>query len=165
MIHIILLEPEIPQNTGNISRTCAVTGAHLHLIGPMGFSIEDKWLKRAGLDYWDQLTVTTYDSWADFKAKHPDVRPWMASSKAAHNFCEVEYDRQETWLLFGKETKGLPEELLEADPEYTVRIPMRPGARCLNLSNAVAVVVYEVLRQGDFAGLQDVGKLGGCPSP
>ena len=165
MIHIILLEPEIPQNTGNISRTCAVTGAHLHLIGPMGFSIEDKWLKRAGLDYWDQLTVTTYDSWADFKAKHPDVRPWMASTKAAHKFCEVEYDRQETWLLFGKETRGLPEELLEADPEYTVRIPMRPGARCLNLSNAVAVVVYEVLRQGNFAGLQEVGKLGGCPSP
>ena len=89
MIHIILLEPEIPQNTGNISRTCAVTGAHLHLIGPMGFSIEDRWLKRAGLDYWDQLSVYTYDSWEDFKAKHPNVRPWMASSKAAHSFCDV----------------------------------------------------------------------------
>ena len=94
MIHIVLLEPEIPQNTGNISRTCAVTGAHLHLIGPMGFSIEDKWLKRAGLDYWDQLTVTTYDSWAEFQARHPGVRPWMASSKAAHSFCDVEYDVQ-----------------------------------------------------------------------
>ena len=165
MIHIVLLEPEIPQNTGNISRTCAVTGAHLHLIGPMGFSIEDKWLKRAGLDYWDQLTVTTYDSWAAFKAAHPHVRPWMASSKAAHSYCDVEYDQAETWLLFGKETRGLPEELLEADPDRTVRIPMRPGARCLNLSNAVAVTVYEVLRQGEFAGLQEVGKLGGCPSP
>ena len=165
MIHIILLEPEIPQNTGNISRTCAVTGAHLHLIGPMGFSIEDRWLKRAGLDYWDQLEVFTYDSWANFKAKHPDVRPWMASSKAAHSYCEALYGQEDVWLLFGKETKGLPEELLESDPHRTIRIPMRPGARCLNLSNAVAVVVYEVLRQGDFAGMQEVGKLGGCPSP
>ena len=165
MIHIVLLEPEIPQNTGNISRTCAVTGAHLHLIGPMGFSIEDRWLKRAGLDYWDQLTVTTYENWADFKAQHLDVRPWMASSKAAHSFCDVQYEQAETWLLFGKETKGLPESLLEADPDRTIRIPMRPGARCLNLSNAVAVTVYEVLRQGNFAGLQEVGKLGGQPSP
>ena len=166
MIHIILLEPEIPQNTGNISRTCAVTGAHLHLIGPMGFSIEDRWLKRAGLDYWDQLQVFTYDGWADFKAKHPAVRPWMASSKAAHAYHEAPYGQEEdVWLLFGKETRGLPEELLEADPDRTVRIPMRPGARCLNLSNAVAVLVYEVLRQGDFAGMQEVGKLGGCPSP
>ena len=165
MIHIVLLEPEIPQNTGNISRTCAVTGAHLHLIGPMGFSIEDKWLKRAGLDYWDQLEVFTYDSWGDFKRKHPDVRPWMATSKAAHSYCEAPYEQDDVWLLFGKETKGLPEELLESDPDRTIRIPMRPGVRCLNLSNAVAVVVYEVLRQSGFAGMQDVGKLGGQPSP
>lgn len=165
MIHIVLLEPEIPQNTGNISRTCAVTGAHLHLVGPMGFSIEDKWLKRAGLDYWDQLEVFTYDSWADFRQKHPDVRPWMATSKAAHSYCEAPYEQGDVWLLFGKETKGLPEELLESDPDRTVRIPMRPGARCLNLSNAVAVLVYEVLRQSGFADMQDVGKLGGQPSP
>ena len=159
MIHIVLLEPEIPQNTGNISRTCAVTGAHLHLSGPMGFSNEDKWLKRAGLDYWDQLTVTTYDSWADFKAKHPDVRPWMASSKAAHNFCEVEYDRQETWLLFGKETKGLPEDFLDAHYDACIRIPMRPDARSLNLSNSVAIVLYEALRQVNFPGLLGEGHI------
>ena len=159
MIHIVLLEPEIPQNTGSISRTCAVTGAHLHLIGPMGFSIEDRWLKRAGLDYWDQLEVFTYDGWDDFRAKHPPVRPWMASSKAARSYCEAPYEQDDVWLLFGKETKGLPEALLESDPERAVRIPMRPGARCLNLSNAVAVVVYEVLRQRDFSGLQEQGKL------
>ena len=150
MLNIVLVEPEIPQNCGNIARTCAATGCHLHLIRPLGFDISDKAVKRAGLDYWDQLTVTTYDSWADFKAKHPDVRPWMASSKAAHSYCDVQYDQQETWLLFGKETKGLPEELLESDPDRTIRIPMRPGARCLNLSNAVAVGVYEVLRQHGF---------------
>ena len=165
-LNLVLVEPEIPQNTGNISRTCAVTGAHLHLIGPMGFSIEDRWLKRAGLDYWDQLQVFTYDGWAHFKEKHPHVRPWMASSKAAHSYHDVTYGQeQEVWLLFGKETKGLPEDLLESDPDRTVRIPMRPGARCLNLSNAVAVVVYEVLRQTGFADMQDVGKLGGQPSP
>ena len=159
MIHIILLEPEIPQNTGNISRTCAVTGAHLHLIGPMGFSIEDRWLKRAGLDYWDQLEVFTYDGWEDFKEKHPDVRPWMASSKAAHSYCDVRYDQQETWLLFGKETKGLPESFLEEHRDECVRIPMRSDARSLNLSNAVAVTVFEALRQLDFPHLQDYGKM------
>ncbi len=127
MIHIVLLEPEIPQNTGNISRTCAVTGAHLHLIGPMGFSIEDRWLKRAGLDYWDQLEVFTYDGWDDFRAKHPHVRPWMASSKAARSYCEAPYEQDEVWLLFGKETKGLPEALLESDPERDVRIQRRGG--------------------------------------
>ena len=159
MIHIVLLEPEIPQNTGNISRTCAVTGAHLHLIGPMGFSIEDKWLKRAGLDYWDQLEVFTYDSWGDFKQKHPDVRPWMATSKAAHSYCEAPYEQDDVWLLFGKETKGLPEDFLAMHYEETVRIPMREEARSLNLSNAVAITVYEALRQTGFPGLLDHGKM------
>ncbi len=159
MIHIVLLEPEIPQNTGNISRTCAVTGASLHLIGPMGFSIEDRWLKRAGLDYWDQLEVFTYDSWQDFRNRHPHVRPWMSTSKGIRRHCDACYGEGDVWLLFGKETKGLPEELLKADEERTIRIPMRPGARCLNLSNAVAVAVYEVLRQRDFAGMQFAGKL------
>ena len=127
MIHIVLLEPEIPQNTGNISRTCAVTGAHLHLIGPMGFSIEDRWLKRAGLDYWDQLTVTTYENWADFKAQHPDVRPWMASSKAAHSFCDVQYEQAETWLLFGKETKGRRKACWRPTPTAPSASPCAPA--------------------------------------
>ena len=159
MIHIVLLEPEIPQNTGNISRTCAVTGAHLHQVGPMGFSIEDKWLKRAGLDYWDQLEVFTYDSWADFRQKHPDVRPWMATSKAAHSYCEAPYEQGGVWLLFGKETKGLPEDFLEEHRESCVRIPMRDTIRSLNLSNAVAITVVEALRQMDFPDLLDHGKM------
>lgn len=162
MIHIILLEPEIPANTGNISRTCAVTGAALHLIGPLGFSIDDKHLKRAGLDYWDQLDLTYYENWNAFRQKHPDVRPWMATSKGAQSYCEVCYE-EDCWLLFGKETHGLPEPLLKADYERTVRIPMRPGVRCLNLSNAVAVAVYEVLRQRGFAGMQETGMLTGRP--
>lgn len=162
MLHIVLLEPEIPANTGNISRTCAVTGASLHLIGPLGFSIDDKHLKRAGLDYWDMLDVFYYENWEDFRAKHPDVRPWMASSKGAQSYCDVQYGADD-WLLFGRETHGLPEPLLAADYERTVRIPMRPGARCLNLSNAVAVVAYEALRQQNFEGMQETGELTGRP--
>lgn len=162
MLHIVLLEPEIPQNTGNISRTCAVTGAELHLIGPMGFSIEDRYLKRAGLDYWSMLKVFYYENWQAFREKHPDVRPWMASSKGAYSYTEANYE-EDAWLLFGKETHGLPEPLLAADYQHTVRIPMKPGARCLNLSNAVAVMVYEVLRQQDFPGMQFEGELTGRP--
>lgn len=161
-MHIVLLEPEIPQNTGNISRTCAVTGAALHLIGPMGFSIEDRYLKRAGLDYWNMLQVYYYENWADFRQKHPDVRPWMASSKGARCYTEADYG-PDPWLLFGRETHGLPEPLLAADYQRTVRIPMRPGARCLNLSNAVAVMAYEALRQQSFSGLQFSGELTGRP--
>ena len=160
MLNIVLLEPEIPQNTGNISRTCAVTGSTLHLVGPMGFSIEDRWLKRAGLDYWSQLTVYTYENWADFREKHPQVRPWMASSKGSRNYCDAQYGPDD-WLLFGKETRGLPEPLLREDYDRAVRIPMRAGARCLNLSNAVAVMVYEALRQQDFSGLAETGALTG----
>ncbi len=162
MLHIVLLEPEIPQNTGNISRTCAVTGAELHLIGPMGFSIEDRWLKRAGLDYWSMLQVFYYGSWQAFRAAHPQIRPWMATSKGVQAYTQARYG-DDAWLLFGKETHGLPEPLLAADYERTVRIPMREGARCLNLSNAVAVMAYEVLRQQDFAGLQETGALTGRP--
>ena len=162
MLHIVLLEPEIPQNTGNISRTCAVTGAELHLIGPMGFSIEDRWLKRAGLDYWSMLQVFYYGSWQAFRAAHPEVRPWMATSKGAQAYTQARYG-DDAWLLFGKETHGLPEPLLAADYARTVRIPMREGARCLNLSNAVAVMAYEVMRQQDFAGLQATGALTGRP--
>ena len=160
MLHIVLLEPEIPQNTGNISRTCAVTGAELHLIGPMGFSTEDRWLKRAGLDYWHLLKVFYYENWEAFRKAHPNVRPWMASSKGAKSYCDVSYG-DDVWLLFGKETHGLPEPLLAADYGRAVRIPMREGARCLNLSNAVAVMAYEILRQQGFAGLQEQGELTG----
>ena len=160
MLHIVLLEPEIPQNTGNVARTCAVTGASLHLIEPLGFSIEDRWLKRAGLDYWDQLSVYTYRDLQDFRARHPEARPWMLSSKGAHNYCDAPLGAEEdVWLMFGKETKGIPEAVLESDFDRTVRIPMRRGARCLNLSNAVAVAVYEALRQRNFAGFQCEGKL------
>ena len=166
MLNIVLLEPEIPQNTGNISRTCAVTGARLHLIKPLGFSIEDRWLRRAGLDYWSQLELFVYENWADFRQRHPEARPWMASSKGAHSYCTAPLGQEaELWLLFGKETRGLPPDLLESDPERTLRIPMRPGARCLNLSNAVAVVAYEALRQRGFPDFQQEGALGGCAQP
>lgn len=159
-LNVVLLEPEIPQNTGNISRTCAVTGAALHLIEPMGFSIDDRWLKRAGLDYWDQLAVFTYSGWEDFCRKNPEARPWMASSKGARSLYAAPLETEgPLWLLFGKETKGLPEALLAANREKTVRLPMLPGARCLNLSNAVAVTVYEALRRRDFSGLEGEGAL------
>ena len=163
-VNIVLVEPEIPQNTGNIARTCAVTGAALHLVGPMGFEIDNAKLHRAGLDYWHSLEIYYYDSLSDFFEKNPNCNFYCFSSKAPRSYTEQQYPLP-VFLLFGKETKGLPEALLESDPDRTVRIPMRPGARCLNLSNAVAVTVYEVLRQGDFAGLQEVGKLGGIPSP
>ncbi len=159
-LNIVLLEPEIPQNTGNIARTCSVTGAALHLIEPMGFSIEDRWLKRAGLDYWDQLTVTTYRDWENFCGKNPGANPWMVTSKGGVPYYQAPLDREpEVWLLFGKETKGLPESLLETHEDRAIRIPMLPGARCLNLSNAVAVTAYEVLRQRNFPGMQEKGKL------
>ena len=162
--NIVMVEPEIPQNTGNVARTCAVTGARLHLVGPMGFEIDDKKLKRAGLDYWHTLDITMYKNIDEFFAKNQGGNFYYASTKSLNRYCGVSF-KDGDYILFGKETKGLPEELLESDPDRTIRIPMRPGARCLNLSNAVAVTVYEVLRQGEFAGLQEVGKLGGCPSP
>ena len=157
-INIILHEPEIPQNTGNIARTCAATGASLHLIRPLGFTIDDKKLKRAGLDYWDQLDITYYDNWEDFCQKHPDITVWFFSTKAPRAYTEIKYP-EETWLMFGKETKGLPEDLLYANPATTVRIPMRDKLRSLNLSNSVAIAVYEVLRQHHFDGLREDGQL------
>lgn len=153
MIHIVLVEPEIPQNTGNISRTCAVVGAHLHLIEPLGFSIDEKHVKRAGLDYWDKLDLFTYPSLEDFFAKHPDGKFWYFSTKAAKRHTDVRYE-EDTYLFFGKETKGLPEDLIYGNPDRAVRIPMRDELRSLNLSNSVAVAVYEVLRQRDFEGLR-----------
>lgn len=158
-INIVLLEPEIPQNTGNIARTCAATGAALHLIRPLGFAIDDRKLKRAGLDYWDKLDITYYDNLADFYAKNPDAEVYYYSTKAPRAYTEVAYPAP-VYLMFGKETKGLPEELLEANLDRTVRIPMRDHLRSLNLSNSVAVGVYEVLRQRDFDGLCESGKYG-----
>ena len=151
-VNIVLYSPEIPQNTGNIARTCAVTGAALHIIRPIGFEISDRTLKRAGLDYWDKLSVTYYDSLADFEAQHPDADIYYLSSKGQRSAFEVAY-REGVFLMFGKETAGLPPELLERCAERAVRLPMLPDRRCLNLSNAVAVTVYEALRQMSFPGM------------
>lgn len=158
MLNIVLLEPEIPQNTGNISRTCAATGCSLHLVGPLGFSLADRYLKRAGLDYWDLLDLHVYEDWAMFCSQHPGVRPWMASTKGAANYCDVSYQDGD-WLLFGKETRGLPESMIAADYQRAIRLPMREEARSLNLSNSVAVIVYEALRQTGFPGLQKIGHI------
>lgn len=157
-INIILCEPEIPQNTGNIARTCAATGASLHLIRPLGFEIDNAKLKRAGLDYWDKLDITYYDGLDDFFSNHPDITVYFFSTKAKHCYSDVKYP-EESWIMFGKETKGLPEELLIKHPDTCVRIPMRDKLRSLNLSNSVAIAVYEILRQNDFDGLLDHGEL------
>jgi tRNA (cytidine/uridine-2'-O-)-methyltransferase len=152
-INIVLHEPEIPQNTGNIARTCAATGAALHIIRPMGFEIDDRKLKRAGLDYWHQLDITYYDNLDDFFEKNPDCNFYCLTTKAPHCYTAVEYNTP-VFLFFGKETKGLPEDFLEANLERCVRLPMRETLRSLNLSNAVAIGVYEVLRQSGFKGQQ-----------
>jgi tRNA (cytidine/uridine-2'-O-)-methyltransferase len=158
-INIVLHQPEIPQNTGNIARTCAATGAALHIIKPMGFEIDDKKLKRAGLDYWYALEITYYDDLDDFYAKNPDAGVYYFSTKAPHAYTEVKYPER-VFLMFGKETKGLPEELIEKNLESTVRIPMGHSMRSLNLSNSVAVGVFEVFRQRNFEGLECFGKYG-----
>ena len=157
-INIVLCEPEIPQNTGNIARTCAATGASLHLIRPLGFEIDNAKLKRAGLDYWDKLDITYYDGLDDFFAKHQGITVYYFSTKAKYKYSDVKYP-EDAWIMFGKESKGLPEELLYANPENCVRIPMRDSLRSLNLSNAVAIAVYEILRQNDFAGMRESGEL------
>ncbi len=157
-INIVLHEPEIPQNTGNIARTCAATGASLHLIRPLGFAIDDRKLKRAGLDYWHHLNITYYDGLSDFYAKHPDATVYYFTTKAKNLYTEVSYP-DNVFIMFGKETKGLPEELLHEHPDACVRLPMRDGLRSLNLSNTVAVAVYEILRQGNFEGLKTAGEL------
>ena len=159
-LHIVLCEPQIPQNTGNISRTCAVTGAVLHLIRPYGFEISDKNLKRAGLDYWDKLEIHEYDGLADFLAKHPDALIYFFTTKARSCHSDVQYPQdQDVFLMFGREDAGLPEELLVQHPETAVRIPMRPTLRSLNLSNSVAIAAYEVLRQWDYPDMTSEGAL------
>ena len=160
-IHIVMVEPEIPQNTGNIARTCAITGAKLHLVHPLGFQLQDKYLKRAGLDYWDKLEIEEHESLTAFLEKyHPETYPmFMATTKAKHCYTEVDYSKlEEIFILFGKETKGLPEDLLKKYINQTIRIPMRPVLRSLNLSNSVCIILYEVLRQTNFEGLQDISQ-------
>lgn len=159
-LNIVLIEPEIPQNTGNIARTCAATGARLHLVEPMGFKIDDKKLKRAGLDYWHLLDITYYKDKDEFFEKNAGGNFFYFSTKAQHKHSDIEYP-DNSYLVFGKETKGLPEEILKANPETTVRIPMinDSSARSLNLSNSVAIGVYEVLRQWDYPELLCRGKL------
>ena len=159
-LHIVLVNPEIPQNTGNIARTCAATGATLHLIEPLGFSLEDKYLKRAGLDYWKLMTYHVWPDMESFLAAHPGARMHFASTKAPRGYHEAEYHDGD-FLVFGCETRGLPENLLEKVYDRCVRIPMRAEARSLNLSNSVAVVLYEALRQTGFPGLTSVGTLTG----
>ncbi len=155
-INIVLHCPEIPQNTGNIARTCAATGAALHLIKPLGFEIDDKKLKRAGLDYWHLLDITYYENEDEFFEKNKGETVYYFSTKAPRGFTEPKYPRR-VFLMFGRETRGLPEELLKKNPDTTVRIPMLPNLRSLNLSNSAAVAVYEVLRQRNFEGLSDEG--------
>ena len=160
MLNIVLVEPEIPQNCGNIARTCAATGCKLHLIRPLGFDISEKAVRRAGLDYWHMVDVQVYDNLADFFAKNEVRQMWCLSTKAPRCYTEAAF-QEDCYLLFGKETKGLPEDFLEQHYEHCIRIPMRADARSLNLSNAVAITVFEALRQLDFSGLQDFGKMRG----
>ena len=156
-INIVMVEPEIPQNTGNIARTCAATGARLHIVKPMGFNIDDKKLKRAGLDYWHYLDITYYENLEDFLSKNEGAFFYFTTKgRKAHS--DVSYP-DNCYLLFGKETKGLPEELLIKNPERCVRIPMQGEIRSLNLSNSVAIAVYEVLRQWDYPQLSNFGQL------
>ena len=158
MFNIVLVEPEIPANTGNISRTCAVTGASLHLIKPLGFDISDRQLKRAGLDYWQYLDITVYENLNEFFEKNAGGRFFFCTTKAKKSYADIEY-KDGDFFIFGKETKGLPEELLAENMDSCIRIPMLATLRSLNLSNSVAIVVYEALRQGGFENMQMTGKL------
>ena len=158
VLNIVLVEPEIPQNTGNIARTCAATGARLHIIEPMGFKIDDKKLKRAGLDYWYLLDITYYKNLDDFFERNVGGNFYYFSTKADKTYSDIEYP-DNSYLFFGKETKGLPEKLLYDNHDTTVRIPMIDDARSLNLSNSVAIGVYEVLRQWNFPALLQKGQL------
>lgn len=157
-MNIVLLEPEMPANTGNIGRTCVATGTRLHLIEPMGFRINDKMLKRAGLDYWEHLDVTVYDSYGDFLEKNPDARIYMATTKARQTYTEVAYD-EDAYIMFGKESAGIPEEILIEHQSDCIRIPMNESIRSLNLSNSVAIVLYEALRQNGFSHMELEGNL------
>ncbi len=159
-VNIVLVEPEIPQNTGNIARTCSATGAALHLVKPLGFAIDDRKMKRAGLDYWNTLEIYMYESLADFMAQHGEDNLWFYTTKASKLYTDAAPDESgEIYLVFGKETKGLPEELTSAHFDHSVRMPMLNDIRSLNLSNTVAIAVYEVLRQGGFEGMKTDGEI------
>ncbi len=159
VLAVVLVEPEIPQNTGNIARTCAATGTSLHLIRPLGFEISDRYLKRAGLDYWQYLDLHIYDDLADFFRQN-EGNFWFYTTKASHRYDQVSFSGK-TYLFFGKETRGLPEDLLTAHPDACLRLPMLTDIRSLNLSNSVAIAVYEALRQWDFDGFQLQGHFPG----
>ncbi|KAF5071012.1 tRNA (cytidine(34)-2'-O)-methyltransferase [anaerobic digester metagenome] len=161
MLNVVLVEPEIPQNCGNIARTCAATGARLHLIRPLGFDISDRAVKRAGLDYWNLVQVFDYENLNDFFHRNPDAADiWLTTTKAPRSYQEAEF-RDGCWLFFGKETAGLPKDFREAHSDRCIRLPMREEARSLNLSNTVAVCVYEALRQTGFPGLSGEGEMAG----
>lgn len=155
-MNIVLHEPEIPQNTGNIARTCACTGTVLHLIEPLGFSIDEKHVRRAGLDYWSDVEIHTYPDFETFLQKNPGIRLYLATTKAARRYTDVVY-QPDDFIMFGKETAGIPEPILKAHQKGCIRIPMLEHFRSLNLSNSVAIVLYEALRQMDFRGMQDHG--------
>ncbi len=158
MLNIVLHEPEMPANTGNIGRTCVAAGARLHLIEPLGFSINDKMVKRAGLDYWDKLDLTVYDDFNDFCERNPGAKIYMATTKAHKTYTEVSYE-PDCYIMFGKESAGIPEEILVDHEDTCVRIPMIGDIRSLNLSNSVAIVLYEALRQNNFDHMNQEGHL------
>ena len=157
-MHIILHQPEIPGNTGNIGRTCAATGTPLHLIEPLGFRLDEKSIRRAGMDYWFQLDVKRYTNFDEFQGRHPGAKIWMATTKARQVCTEVAYGPDD-YIMFGRESAGIPEEILVEHEENCIRIPMLDAIRSLNLSNSVAIVLYEALRQNGFAGMQREGEL------
>lgn len=157
-MNIILHQPEIPANTGNIGRTCVATGTALHLIEPLGFRLDEKSIKRSGMDYWDKLDVTRYINYEEFLEKHPGAKVWMATTKAKRLYTEAEFSPND-FIMFGKESAGIPEEILVENEETCIRIPMLDQIRSLNLSNAVAIVLYEALRQNRFDSLQLTGEL------
>ena len=157
-MHIVLHQPEIPANTGNIGRTCVATGSSLHLIEPLGFHLDEKSIKRAGMDYWPKLNVSRYMNFAEFQEKHPGVKIWMATTKAHQVYSDVSFGPDD-FIMFGKESAGIPEEILVDHEDTCIRIPMLEDIRSLNLSNAVAIVLYEALRQNQFRGLEEFGEL------
>lgn len=157
-MHIILHQPEIPANTGNIGRTCVATGTSLHLIEPLGFRLDEKSIKRAGMDYWEHLDVNRYINYEDFKKQNPNAKIWFATTKAKYAYTDVEFGADD-YIMFGKESAGIPEEILVDNEETCIRIPMLPQIRSLNLSNSVAIVLYEALRQQNFAQMQMEGEL------
>ena len=160
MLNVVLVEPEIPQNCGNIARTCAATGSRLHLVRPLGFDISERAVKRAGLDYWHLVEVFDYEDLADFLTKHPEsvADGWLATTKAPRDYSQAAFS-PDCWLFFGKETAGLPEAFRMANYDRCIRLPMRREARSLNLSNSVAILVYEALKQNEFPGLQGTGEM------